>query len=498
MRISGAALTALTAAAALTAGLALAQPASAVTARTATARTATARTATARTATAAALTAAAVTAPAAASARNWVPTRFTLPAGAGGGSPVRLRSMACPSAAKCVAVGEYQYQGTEDDSRALLLSGGTSWAAAGLPAAAEASGTSLSSVACPTTRLCVAVGTASSAGGLILTWSGRSWTLTRPSAPGPGSAITELSGVACPTATECLAVGTFRDSAGMLHGLLLTRSGSSWTDAQAPLPAGGSNLILSSVACSSSSQCAASGSFLTSAGKFDALMLTWAGSTWSDTPVPLPANMDQQSFGGLTALSCSASGHCVAVGGYADTSGAGRGLLVSGSGSSWTAAQAPVPAGAGRMQSVDLESVSCVALSCAAVGDYLDAAENEEGILLTGTGTSWTAVTAPLPANARPSQETGPTGAWSVTCPAAAQCTAAGGYVDSASHLQGLLLTLSGSTWTAAEAPLPANASASPAAQLFTVACPSAAHCAAAGVYTTSTGYVRGLALTGS
>jgi len=471
VRTSGATLTALTAAAVLAAGLALAPPALA--------RQATRH---------------------APSAQSWVPTRFTLPGGAGGGSPLALRSMACPSAAKCVAVGQYQYHGTEDDSRALLLTGGgTSWGTAGLPAAAQTSGTSLSSVACPTARLCVAVGSAGSAGGLVLTGSGRSWRLTRPSAPGPGSVITQLSGVACPTATECLAVGTFRDSAGMLHGLLLTRSGSSWTDAQALLPAGGSNLMLSSVACSSASQCVASGSFLTSAGKFEALMLTWAGSAWSaGTPVQLPANVDQQSFGGLSALSCAASGHCVAVGGYTDTAGAGRGLLVYGSGSSWRAAQAPVPPGAGRLQSVDLESVSCAGPSCAAVGDYLDAADNDEGLLLAGTGTSWTAVTAPLPANARPSQETGPTGAWSVACPAAAQCTAVGDYVDSASHLEGLLLTLSGSSWAAAEGPLPPNASANPDAQLFTVACAAAAHCAAAGDYLASAGYVRGLALTRS
>ncbi len=470
VRASGAAFMALAAAAALALGVALAQPASAGTAPRG-----------------------------AASAQSWVPTRFTLPAGAGGGSPIALRSMACPSAAKCFAAGQYQYQGTEDDSRALLLTGGgTSWGAAGLPAAAEASGTSLSSVACPAIRLCVAVGTASPSGGLVLTWSGRSWALTRPPAPGPGSVVTELSGVACPTASECIAVGTFRDSAGMLHGLLLTRSGSSWTAAQAPLPAGGSDLTLSSVACSSASRCTAAGSFHTAAGTFDALMLTWAGSAWSGTAVPLPANVDQQFFGGIAALSCSSSGHCVAVGGYVDGTGAGHGLLVSGSGSAWVAAQAPLPAGAGQMQSVSLDSVSCAAQSCAAVGDYLDAAQNEEGLLLTWTGTAWTAVTAPLPANARPSQETEPTGAWSVACAAEAQCTAVGDYVDSASHLQGLLLTLRGSSWTAAEGPLPPNASASPNAQLLTVACASAAHCAAAGDYTASSGYVRGLALTGS
>ena len=60
--------------------------------------------------------------------------------------------------------------------------------------------------------------------------------------------------------------------------------------------------------------------------------------------------------------------------------------------------------------------------------------------------------------------------------------------------MHALLVTGSGTSWTAAEAPLPANAAADPGAGLGSVACPSASSCVAAGVYTDSSGNLAGAA----
>jgi hypothetical protein len=59
-------------------------------------------------------------------------------------------------------------------------------------------------------------------------------------------------------------------------------------------------------------------------------------------------------------------------------------------------------------------------------------------------------------------------------------------------------LTGLSTSWTAAEAPRPANAAADPAAGLTSVACPSASSCVAAGFYTDSSGNGQGLLVTGS
>ena len=69
--------------------------------------------------------------------------------------------------------------------------------------------------------------------------------------------------------------------------------------------------------------------------------------------------------------------------------------------SGWTAAEAPLPAGAAANPGVSVTSVTCPsASSCVAVGTYLDSAGNLQGLVLTGSGTSWTAAEAPLPAGA--------------------------------------------------------------------------------------------------
>ena len=82
----------------------------------------------------------------------------------------------------------------------------------------------------------------------------------------------------------------------------------------------------------------------------------------------------------------------------------------------------------------------------------------------------------------------------SVACPSASSCVTAGSYSDSSGDIQAVLVTGSGTSWTAAEAPLPANAAADRYAFLGSVACPSASSCVAAGVYADSSGNGPGAA----
>ena len=81
----------------------------------------------------------------------------------------------------------------------------------------------------------------------------------------------------------------------------------------------------------------------------------------------------------------------------------------------------------------------------------------------------------------------------SVACASAASCAAAGTYLDSAGIQQGLLEKWSGTAWTPAEAPLPADAIANPSVALVSVACASAASCVADGQYIGSAANGQGL-----
>jgi hypothetical protein len=91
-----------------------------------------------------------------------------------------------------------------------------------------------------------------------------------------------------------------------------------------------------------------------------------------------------------------------------------------------------------------------------------------------------------------------------VACATASACVAIGWYTDASGDGQVLLETGSGSSWTAAEAPLPANdvpeprevkGNEAPSAGL--VVCPSTSSCVAIGSYKATPGQMEGMLLTG-
>src|SRR5207245_7674780 len=92
-----------------------------------------------------------------------------------------------------------------------------------------------------------------------------------------------------------------------------------------------------------------------------------------------------------------------------------------------------------------------------AVGTCADSTCHRQGLLLSETAGTWaTGVEASLPANAASIPNVSLT---SVSCAAAANCSAVGYYYDSSNHLQGLLLSETAGTWaTGVEAGLPADA----------------------------------------
>jgi hypothetical protein len=213
---------------------------------------------------------------------------------------------------------------------------------------------------------------------------------------------------------------------------------------------------------------------------------------WSGIGAQLPANADPSNLSGLMATSCPAPGNCVAVGTYA-SSGNGLGFIDSQSGGTWGAVAAPVPAGSNANPSIDPVSVDCpVVGSCAAVGIFRDTSSHNQGLLLTLANGSWTAAQAPLPANVNTTDP----GVilFSVSCGAPGSCVAVGQYHDASNHDHGLLLTLANGSWSDSEAPLPGDASpTNPNVALYSVSCVTAASCTAVGDYHDSGSNGQGL-----
>jgi hypothetical protein len=422
-----------------------------------------------------------------------------------------LAAVACPSAATCVAAGAYSNSASVPANQGLLLTrNGASWEAMAAPAPAGVGadpGVTPSHMACASAATCVVAGSyIDSAGikqGFLLTGHGSFWTAVKAPMPpdAGGSPLPLFSGVACPSVTTCVAVGDYQDSAGHLEGLLLTGLGSTWTAVKAPVPPGAPAVPLpniSGVACPTATTCVAVGDYLNSVGNVSGLLLTGFGPTWQTTEVPLPRDGDAALGSFLVAVTCPAAATCLATGGYSKPTGYGENMLVTGHGSSWAAVRAPLPANATHSvsaQLTELANVTCSSVTaCLATGFYTDNSPGNPGLLVTGHGSSWAAAQAPLPSGAPADAIVQANGA---ACASAGRCAAIGDYYTHADRRrQGLLLTSHGSSWTAVNAPLPPGAAAIPAPVIPSVACATSGICIAVGSYDDSAGNGDGLLLT--
>jgi hypothetical protein len=375
---------------------------------------------------------------------SWTAMTAPVPAGAASAQSTQIQSVACPSPSRCVAVGDYIDSSGNYLGFLLSWSGGPAWTAIQAPVPPpdpgdQPGGASLDSVACSSAAMCVAAGTYSeydaSAGssvgyGLLETWSaGMSWTAARAPVPAGGDASSAHfqsgTSAACSSSGTCLAAGTFADSAdpSLPLGLLETWSGGSWTAAEAPVPAGtdltNGQVAMDAAACPSST-CVATGLYQTYDGSAQdhGLVVTGAGSAWTIAY----AGSDQDGFG---SVACPSVSSCVA---------GGTGVLLTGAGTSWQAVAAPSPAEGGLLDSVSCPSSSSCAVAADASSGYWDG--EPDGLVLTGSGSAWTSTLVPLPPGYGESTLN------SISCASVSVCVAVGsGVTGSPASWQGVILS---------------------------------------------------------
>ena len=281
-----------------------------------------------------------------------------------------------------------------------------------------------------------------------------------------------------------------------------------WSAAEAPLPADAAqtssqSAALDDVACPGAQSCVAVGYYATSNsgggnGSTHGLIETFSHGTWTPAAAPVDvAGTSQATFVYFSGVACPAQGACVAVGSYYDSQNIEIPLTDTLSGGTWTSAKPALPGDAAQGKSAFLSEIACPAPgTCVATGWYTDTSGDAQGLIDTLSGGTWTAQRAPLPAGAIPSKPSSsklPTALFLVKCPAVGSCVATGDYIDQSGGTQGLIDTLSGGTWTAQRAPLPGDAAANPVALVWALACPAPGACLAGGHYNSSNGQSRGL-----
>ncbi len=318
----------------------------------------------------------------------------------------------------------------------------------------------------------------------------------------------------CASAVSCAAAGTYEDGSGNDRGLLDAWNGGTWSAVEAPMPSDAfsdPDPSFYGMACPSDGSCVTVGGYAndtntSSTNQFNGLIETLDGGVWHamEAPTPSDAEPAASSYTWLKSVSCAEPGDCTAVGFYTNTSGFKVGLIDTLSGGVWTAHAAPQVSDADTHNNVSLAGVSCPSLgNCVADGQYTTNADGEGLELLTETGGTWAASVAPLPSDARTgsSQELGVSPfiedfGQNLSC-AGTQCEIAGYYYTTSGGRAPLLVHGSGTTWSAAAAPVPVPSNAFTGAQEFAdllgVSCGFDGGCVAVGSYSDTSSKNRAL-----
>lgn len=183
---------------------------------------------------------------------SWHIQRIRKPPGARGHS---LGGVSCSSLTACTAVGAIFFGTNDADGGRTLVEhwNGRHWAIQRTPVPAGALLSQLSDVSCSAPNACTAVGSTELAPGselpLIDRWNGSNWSIQSSRGAGP------VSSVSCPSRKVCMAVGLAPTEAFAERW-----NGRVWVPLQNP-PAPAGSPILTSLACISSTTCTAVGWF---------------------------------------------------------------------------------------------------------------------------------------------------------------------------------------------------------------------------------------------
>jgi hypothetical protein len=298
----------------------------------------------------------------------------------------------------CFGVGSYTDSSAQTQPLIETFAGGT-WTAAKAPLP---SGTGsqqfayLASIACEATTSCVAVGTyvtaTSDEQALVETLSGAAWTATNaplPNGADPTQAGAALSSVTCPVSGSCAAVGSYGDTARHEQGLIETQTGTTWTGVSAPIPsseAGQPTTLLFSVACKAVGACAAIGDVGgpdSQSTNHMGLLETSTGGIWSAATAPLPLSAGPNPQVAMSTLSCASSTSCTAIG-HLISGGKVQPFFESLAQGQWSGSIASLPADSALQPNADLGSIACpTPVACVAVGFYDDSAGTSHALIET-------------------------------------------------------------------------------------------------------------------
>jgi hypothetical protein len=241
-----------------------------------------------------------------------------------------------------------------------------------------------------------------------------------------------VAAIGCATSTMCTAVGSALDVAGHRLPIWIAIDATSAKARFGTVPSdagSNSNAQLNALACSSSDQCIAVGSYADTVGRTRAMVaLATAAIASSTTTVPAPQGSSTNPRMTLLGLACSSPTACVGVGSAVDQASRTRSVVAYLAGSSVTSVIFGTnPVGSAANPRATLNAVACSSLSCTAVGHF-NRASNVTAAMSTTLGATGVGASVAIPA---------PTGSATnalaslnaIACPTTT-CQAVGGYTN--------------------------------------------------------------------
>jgi hypothetical protein len=306
-----------------------------------------------------------------------------------------LSSVSCPGSASCVAVGSSSNKVFTTHALAERWDG-SAWTLIPPTVQSGWGASELTDVSCSSSHACTAVGSFTSAGKertLAERWNGAHWSVEPTPTVSPTLRVHELGGVSCTASKLCFAVGDIgRDEReapfrpAHYVGVVERWNGLHWT-VQYTSPASSSTADhLADISCASSTACLTVGSRSSNAVEGTPLAVRWNGRHWKLLHPP-----DQGELAYLAAVSCSGPAVCMSVGSWF-VSRDQNAFAEPWDGRHFTALEPPRPATAGAG---GLAGVSCRSASdCVAVGGA-GPADPSGGLAEGWDGMSWTIQVVP-------------------------------------------------------------------------------------------------------
>jgi hypothetical protein len=285
----------------------------------------------------------------------------------------------------CVAVGQAQRVTAPQTTAIIEHWDGGDWSM--MTPSIIAGQTGLRGVTCLADDDCTAVGWGP-AGTLVERWDGDSWSVE--SSPNQDASDT-LDDVACSSSARCFAVGSGDPPhSGEATALLEQWDGARWTVVPSLTPVETSEL--NGVACASPTRCFAVGNQRRGQLRMVTLVETWDGASWSIVKSPNPPATRPQAIDTLSAIACSSTTVCTAVGSDEESWTVGSPLAERWNGRGWRLVPTPGVANSGAFGGID-----CVGNYCAVVGYSGSGSNGSSTLVETTRGHDFTVVPSASP-----------------------------------------------------------------------------------------------------